>query len=126
MKLSEQLFCEQTLASLVRVAEERPEASALRASVNRLQDLAENMAQSVRQLSRDELEECTKTLLLELAYYKVRHTIVTTEVLQEIAQLSTTKLNKVLAEANCELTQVQEQVRIGDNNIVHFKGRLPA
>lgn len=126
MHLSEQLFREQTLASLTRAAEDRPESNSLRVSVNRLQDLADNMTQSVRQLSRDDLEECTKTLLLELAYYKVRHTIVTSEALLEIAQLSTTKLAKVLMEANIELEQVQEQVRAGSNNVVHFKGRFPA
>ena len=126
MQLSEQLFREQTLASLMRAAEERPEASALRLSVNRLQELADTMSQSVRQLSRDDLEECTRTLLLELAYYKVRHTIATSEALLEISQLSTTKLTKVLTEANNELLQVQEQVRIGNTNVVHFKGKLPA
>lgn len=125
MHLSEQIFREQTLVSLTRAVEDRPEATALRANVSRLQDLADNMTQSVRQLSRDDLEECTKTLLLELAYYKVRHTITTSETLFEIAQLSTTKLTKVLAEANCELEQVQEQVRTGNNNVVHFKSKFP-
>ncbi|MEK8088456.1 hypothetical protein [Thermithiobacillus plumbiphilus] len=126
MQLSEQLFREQTLASLMRAAEERPETTALRLSVNRLQELIDTMSQSVRQLSRDDLEECTKTLLLELAYYKVKHTIATSEALLEISQLSTTKLTKVLTEANNELLQVQEQVRIGNTNVVHFKGKLPA
>lgn len=126
MQITEQLLREQTLASITRTAEERLEASSLRISMNNIQELADNLGQSVRQLSREDLEEYTKTLLLELAYYKVRHTIATSEAMQEISHLSTTKLTKVLAEANNEFIQIQENIRAGNDNVVHFKVRLPA
>lgn len=70
------------------------------------EELNQQLDDAIRQGSQKQLMEGIKLLVLELAYYKVKHTVNPDDALVQMDHLPPTQLAKVLSEARAELVSV--------------------
>ncbi|MEW6613374.1 MAG: hypothetical protein ACOY5C_07805 [Pseudomonadota bacterium] len=92
--------------------------------LEKLKELNDRLNQAIQQCSHEELVECAKLLVLELAYYKVRHTIYTSEAFSGLYELPPTQLLKVIAEANNEFTALLSGLQGEPEKLIHIRNKL--
>ena len=89
-----------------------------------LKELYNRLDESIQLSSKEDLAVCTRMLALELAYLKVRHTVLTQQIPGDLQNLSPAQMQKVLSEAYQEFSLVLAQAREKDEKIIPLKSKL--